>query len=208
MMFRRAIVALPLVPLLAACAAIAGLDTNYDGPRGTGVDPADATVPHDSSYDGARDVELTDATADSAAEACIPANCASLGANCGSSIPDGCGNLIATCGACDAATTCGAAGQNKCGKGPCDASACTPDQCDMVSDGCGGQHQCPTQCSAPMLCTGGGCGGCVKDGTMCKNDENTWPAWLCDDKGLSRGGGCNLVQYVFDGKAYYCCPPP
>ena len=56
-----------------------------------------------------------------------------------------------------------------------------------------------------MTCGGGGCGGCVQK-AECVSGENRWPAWLCDDTGPSRGGGCNRIQGAWFGKAYYCCP--
>jgi hypothetical protein len=215
MQLRHAIATVALGALVAACATIAGLDMEYlPGPGDASVrgGPVDATTPLDDASAGpeaAPDVELAEAETDSGVEACAPATCADLGVNCGSSLPDGCGNLISTCGTCDAGSTCGAAGPNKCGQGPCDASACTPAQCGVVSNGCGGQQTCTDHCIAPMECGGGSCGGCEKDGTMCKSATKVWPAWKCDDTGPNRGGGCNRVALTLPpGKAYYCCPPP
>jgi hypothetical protein len=72
---------------------------------------------------------------------CIRRTCASIGANCGTSLDDGCGGKIA-CGPdkCpNKGDTCGGGGQ----EGVCGQYSCTPDcswgGCD---DGCGGTCQC------------------------------------------------------------------
>ena len=196
---------------MTACGLIAGLNTEYVAAQSTdgGVSEAeDASLPTDA---GARvdAVVLTDAAVDSFVEACAPRTCVELGFTCGTAIPDGCGGLISSCGACPDASSCGGGGgPNKCGSAPCTPAVCTSDQCGAVADGCGGRLSCPTNCTAPMQCKGGGCGGCVKDGAQCAFGQLRWPAWLCDDTGSSRGGGCNRAGDAKSaGQAYYCCPP-
>jgi hypothetical protein len=212
MSFRRTASAVAIGACATACATIAGIDATYQSvPADASHGDEDATTTIDAGAapdDAADEVQLTEAAAADAAPPCIAATCASLGANCGSSIPDGCGNFI-TCGACEGGATCGGAGANHCGPGSCEASVCTPSQCGVVSDGCGGQHPCPDQCMAPMQCGGGACGGCSQDGARCTSGKRSWPAWKCFDTGPSRGGGCNRIQYAFPpGTAYYCCPQP
>jgi hypothetical protein len=90
---------------------------------------------------------------------CTPANCASLGFNCGSHA-DGCGGIarnaqgVEGCGACTAGQTCGLTSPGICGgcvQIPY-ATACPANSCGSVSNGCGGTHDCGT-------CPTGVCGG-------------------------------------------------
>jgi hypothetical protein len=97
---------------------------------------------------------------------CTPLTACPLNMNCGS-IADGCGGLVA-CGspnACTPPAICGGGGQpNVCGGGsvvadgggPCNPiTACLPNQCGPIADGCGGILDCGT-CANGMPCGGGG----------------------------------------------------
>jgi hypothetical protein len=88
--------------------------------------------------------------------ACVPATCASLGAECGT-VPDGCGGRL-DCGPCPRGETCGGGGvPNVCAAPGCRLLTCglLEKECGAVPDGCGGTLDCGT-CPEGETCGGGG----------------------------------------------------
>jgi|GEM_PF-4566062 len=73
---------------------------------------------------------------------CLPADCVTLGANCGL-IGDGCGGVL-ECGTCEAGLMCGGEQPNVCGVGECAPQTCEGlgQLCGMHGDGCGGLIDC------------------------------------------------------------------
>lgn len=105
------------------------------------------------------------------ATGCVPQNCLTKGATCGT-IDDGCGNTL-QCGTCGAGDTCGANGKaNVCGQGKCDPTTCDARSatCGTIGDLCGGTLDCGG-CPAGQTCGGGGvpnaCGAPACQKTTC-----------------------------------------
>jgi hypothetical protein len=139
--------------------------------------------------------------AGSAPDACVPATCTSLGAECGT-IDDGCG-ATAECGTCPSGQTCGTTSPNKCGVGVCDPTACGKNGGECVGQSCCQKPTCApyacglaaspcgatTICSCPPPGTGNATWACVND--KC---EVTCPAGYADcDHDPSSGCEANLM---------------
>jgi hypothetical protein len=93
-----------------------------------------------------------DGGAGASADACAPATCSSMQAQCGVA-PDGCGGVLA-CGECKEGF-CGGGGPNRCGTTPCTPKSCGAASCGDFSDGCSALLHCGA-CSAPLTCGGAG----------------------------------------------------
>lgn len=105
--------------------------------------------------------------------ACTPITFCPAGMNCGS-IADGCGGTVTCGGACTPPQICGGGGQpNVCGGGSVVAdgggtctpiTACQPNQCGPIANGCGGILNCP-DCTGGAVCGGGGTPSVCAGGT-------------------------------------------
>ncbi|MBI5534358.1 MAG: hypothetical protein HY898_16665 [Deltaproteobacteria bacterium] len=201
------------VGLCGALAALPGASCAAD-------EGATATPPihpaADGSVDAIHDTKASDSADSEGPTGCIPATCVKLGATCGGA-PDGCGGAV-SCGACPAGETCGGAGPNQCGSGPCTAKTCNQlgASCGAISDGCSAVLQCgtcstgscinnacgctPTSCSALSLQCGSasdGCGGTLSCG-QCPGNQ------ACSSGSCGCSGGQHLCgdDCVADGT---CC---
>ena len=171
-----------------------------------------------------------------------PDTCASLTQNIGcGQAGDGCGGTI-DCGGCLLpGDTCGGGGvPSECGQRdgaacmPNTTAACPAGYCGPYPDGCGGTVDCPTICSAPDTCGGGGvlhrCGrpvchmsgcldSCPSDWTNCNHvclhlsddARNCGGCGITCGLGTCSGGSCSCDAAQVDangsdaGRAM--CPP-
>jgi hypothetical protein len=141
---------------------------------------------------------------------CTPIGFCPAGMNCGS-IANGCGGTLA-CGPANACTNgaiCGGGGKpNVCGGGSVVAdgggacnpiTACQPNQCGPIPNGCGGIVQCP-QCTGGAICGGGGAPSVCAGGTCT-------PRTAADCATL--GVNCGFIADGCGGPAVQCgatCP--
>jgi hypothetical protein len=184
-------------------AALAGCFSGFrEHPRGdvdagpsvvTGMSD-DGGAPDRPQLDQARtDLPATSPPDAQAPDVCQPLTCATAGASCGT-LSNGCGGML-DCAGCPSNQTCGAAGPNKCGVGPCmpesNSAFCARlgKTCGQVTgtDSCGQERSvssCGT-CTAPQTCGGGdtpnvcGCKGesdsafCARLGKACGQFSGT-----------------------------------
>ncbi len=131
---------------------------------------------------------------------CAPETC---DGRCGT-IPDGCGETL-VCEVCGGGETCGGAGPNRCGTGPCTPTTCALEgkNCGEIADGCGGTLSCGT-CGDDLTCGGGTPGvanvcGCTPQtcgdldrracGTLTEICGTTLDCGGCGTLGETCGGG-------------------
>lgn len=196
---RKSVVA--LVAAQAVAAAFLGL--------GCSSQDDDQALPPDPNRDASTQETSPEASTDGQAEGgtCVPATCASAGADCGVLL-DGCGGTI-SCGGCDAEETCGAAGPNQCGMGACDVKTCETlgADCGLASDSCGGVLNCGG-CAPPEVCGGLGVpNSCACTPLTCSaaGAECGFVPDGCD--GALNCGSCSTGQ-CGGGGAYVCGTNP
>ncbi len=147
---------------------------------------------------------------------CTPKTCADYPGKCGPQ-PNGCGGVTENCGTCTAPMVCGGGGvPSVCGGGSTlgpdggacvPKTACGPQECGKVADGCGGILDCGTSaCTNGTVCGGAGtpniCGApaCTPI-TKCPAGMNC--GVIADGCGgivpCGNGGGCAFPQICGGG---------